>query len=399
MLNMSTENNSEHLFKNSVKILTDLISFKTISGEDNNSLIDYCDDILKKIGASSFRTFDDDKKRVNLFATIKAKNPSNKKPIIFSGHTDVVPVSKGWSTDPFIATIKNNKLYGRGSCDMKGFIACTLAFAPIYSETNLDRDIHFSFTFDEETACQGAPILIEELKKRNITDGICIIGEPTNMKIIDAHKGCYEYTTYFEGLAGHSSAPNKGVSAVEYASRYVNRLIELRERLVERAPKDSIFDPPHSTLSIGGIFGGIAHNVIADKCHVNWETRPVVKEDAIFLNKELDKYANEILLPEMRKVFSNSKITKEIIGEVTGFDRIDNSEACELVSSLTGDNSREVVSFGTEAGLFQEIGISTVVCGPGSIEQAHKVDEFIELNELKKCLKFLEGIKNKSTLN
>ena len=399
MLNMSTENNSEHLFKNSVKILTDLISFKTISGEDNNSLIDYCDNILKKIGASSFRTFDDDKKRVNLFATIKAKNPSNKKPIIFSGHTDVVPVSKGWSTDPFIATIKNNKLYGRGSCDMKGFIACTLAFAPIYSETNLDRDIHFSFTFDEETACQGAPILIEELKKRNITDGICIIGEPTNMKIIDAHKGCYEYTTYFEGLAGHSSAPNKGVSAVEYASRYVNRLIELRERLVERAPKDSIFDPPHSTLSIGGIFGGIAHNVIADKCHVNWETRPVVKEDAIFLNKELDKYANEILLPEMIKVYPNSSIKKKIIGEIVGFDREAKSDACELISSLTGDNSRQVVSFGTEAGLFQEIGISTVVCGPGSIEQAHKIDEYIILDELKKCLKLLNGIKDKSSFN
>ena len=399
MLNMSTENNSEHLFKNSVKILTDLISFKTISGEDNNSLIDYCDDILKKIGASSFRTFDDDKKRVNLFATIKSKNSSNKKPIIFSGHTDVVPVSKGWSTDPFIATIKNNKLYGRGSCDMKGFIACTLAFAPIYSETNLDRDIHFSFTFDEETACQGAPILIEELKKRNITDGICIIGEPTNMKIIDAHKGCYEYTTYFEGLAGHSSAPNKGVSAVEYASRYVNKLIELRERLVERAPKDSIFDPPHSTLSIGGIFGGIAHNVIADKCHVNWETRPVVKEDAIFLNKELDKYANEILLPEMIKVYPNSSIKKKIIGEIVGFDREAKSDACELISSLTGDNSRQVVSFGTEAGLFQEIGISTVVCGPGSIEQAHKIDEYIILDELKKCLKLLNGIKDKSSFN
>ncbi len=396
---MSTENNSEHLFKNSVKILTDLISFKTISGEDNNSLIDYCDDILKKIGASSFRTFDDDKKRVNLFSTIKAKNPSNKKPIIFSGHTDVVPVSKGWSTDPFIATIKNNKLYGRGSCDMKGFIACTLAFAPIYSETNLDRDIHFSFTFDEETACQGAPILIEELKKRNITDGICIIGEPTNMKIIDAHKGCYEYTTYFEGLAGHSSAPNKGVSAVEYASRYVNKLIELRERLVERAPKDSIFDPPHSTLSIGGIFGGIAHNVIADKCHVNWETRPVVKEDAIFLNKELDKYANEILLPEMIKIYPNSSIKKKIIGEIIGFDREAKSDACELISSLTGDNSRQVVSFGTEAGLFQEIGISTVVCGPGSIEQAHKIDEYIILDELKKCLKLLNGIKDKSSFN
>jgi len=396
---MSTENNSENLYTNSVKILTDLIGFKTISGEDNSALIDYCDEILKQLGATSFRTYDDEKKRVNLFATLKAKNSNNKKPIILSGHTDVVPVSKGWSSDPFTATIKDDKLYGRGSCDMKGFIACALAYAPIYSKSDLDRDIHFSFTFDEETACQGAPILIEELKKRGIKNGICIIGEPTNMKIIDAHKGCYEYTTYFKGLAGHSSAPHKGVSAVEYASRYVNKLIELREKLKERTPKDSIFDPPHSTLSIGGIFGGIAHNVIADKCHVNWETRPVVKEDAVFLNQELDKYANEVLLPEMKKIFPNASIEKDIIGEIVGFDREEKSDACELISNLTGDNSRQVVSFGTEAGLFQEIGISTVVCGPGSIEQAHKIDEFIVLDELKKCLDLLDGIKNNSIPN
>ena len=396
---MSTENNSELLFDNSVQILTDLIAFKTISGQDNSSLIDYCDDILKKLGATSFRTYDDEKKRVNLFATLKAKISNKKKPIILSGHTDVVPVSKGWSSDPFTATIKGDKLYGRGSCDMKGFIACALAYAPIYSKSNLDRDIHFSFTFDEETACQGAPILIEELKKRDIKDGICIIGEPTNMKIIDAHKGCYEYTTYFKGLAGHSSAPHKGVSAVEYASKYVNKLIELREKLKNRAPKDSIFDPPHSTLSIGGVFGGIAHNVIADKCHVNWETRPVVKEDGVFLNQEIDKYANEVLLPEMKKIFPNASIEKDIIGEIVGFDREDKSDACELISSLTGDNSRQVVSFGTEAGLFQEIGISTVVCGPGSIDQAHKIDEFIVLDELKKCLNLLDGIKVESVSN
>ena len=396
---MSTENNNNLVYENSLKILKDLISFKTISGENNNELIDYCDQILKKLGATSFRTFDSNKKRVNLFATIKAKKPNGVKPIILSGHTDTVPVSKSWSTDPFKATIKGDKLYGRGSCDMKGFIACTLAFAPIYSKTDLNRDIHFSFTFDEETACLGAPILIRELEKRNIKDGICIVGEPTKMKIIDAHKGCYEYTTYFEGLAGHSSMPHKGVSAVEFASRYANKLIELREELKKRVPKNSIFDPPFSTLQVGGIFGGIAHNVIADKCHVNWETRPVVKEDGIFLNNEIDRYSNEVLLPEMKKVFPQSNIRKEIIGEVIGFDRVDKSEACELVSSLTGDNSREVVSFGTEAGLFQEIGISTVVCGPGSIEQAHKVDEFIELNEIKKCLNFLNGIKSKSLIN
>jgi len=396
---MSTEVNLEKLYENSIKILSDLIGFKTISGEDNNDLINYCEKYLNDLGATSFKTYDDEKKRVNLFATIKAKKSNGVKPIILSGHTDTVPVSKSWSTDPFKATIIKDKLYGRGSCDMKGFIACTLAFAPIFSQVDLNRDIHFSFTFDEETACLGAPILIEELKKRKIQNGICIVGEPTKMKIIDAHKGCYEYTTYFEGLAGHSSMPHKGVSAVEFASKYANKLIELREELKKRAPRDSIFDPPFSTLQVGGIFGGIAHNVIADKCRVEWETRPVVKEDGVFLNQQIDKYANEVLLIEMKKVFPNSKITKKIIGEVIGFDRIDNSEACELVSSLTGDNSREVVSFGTEAGLFQEIGISTVVCGPGSIEQAHKVDEFIELKELKKCLEFLEGIKKKSTLN
>ena len=383
------------LFEKSIKILKDLISYKTISGENNSSLINYCEDILTKCGASSFKVFDADKKRVNLFATLKAKKSNGKEPIILSGHTDVVPVSKGWSTDPFVAEIKKDKLYGRGSCDMKGFLACSLAFAEIFSKSNLTRDIHFSLTFDEETACVGAPLLIQELKKRKITNGICIVGEPTKMKIIDSHKACYEYTTYFEGLAGHSSKPDEGVNAAEYASKYINKLMSLRDHLARREPKDSIFSPPYSTLSIGGVFGGIAHNVIADKCHVNWETRPVNKEDGIFLNSEIDKYANN-LLSEMKKNYPQSSIKKKIIGEIIGFDRINNSKACEFVSSITGDNEREVVSFGTEAGLFQEIGISTVVCGPGSIDQAHKIDEFIELSEIKKCLSFLEGIKNKS---
>ena len=396
---MSTENNLDPIFKNSLKILSDLIAFKTISGENNNSLINYCNEILNKLGATSFKTYDDEKKRVNLFATLKAKNPSKKKSIIFSGHTDVVPVSKDWNTDPFVATIKDEKVFGRGACDMKGFIACTLAYAPIFSKTNLDRDIHFSFTFDEETACQGAPLLINELKRKGMNSGICIVGEPTSMKIIDAHKGCYEYTTYFKGLAGHGSAPDKGINAVEYAVKYISKLIELREILKTKVPKNSIFDPPYTTIQIGGISGGIARNVIADKCQVDWEMRPVIKVDGEFVNNEMDKYVNTKLLPEMTKVFPKSLIKKEIIGEIIGFNRLEKSEACEFISSLTGDNSREVVSFGTEAGLFQEIGISTVVCGPGSIEQAHKTDEFITLDQIKKCLVLLERIKNKSSIN
>ena len=282
---------------------------------------------------------------------------------------------------------------------MKGFFACTLAYAPVYSKSNLNRDIHFSFTFDEETACQGAPILIAELKKRDIKKGICIVGEPTNMKIIDAHKGCYEYTTYFIGLADHGSAPDKGINAVEYAVKYISKLIELREILKTKVPKNSIFDPPYTTIQIGGISGGIARNVIADRCQVDWEMRPVIKKDGEFVNNEMDKYVSTKLLPEMTKVFPKSLIKKEIIGEIIGFNRLEKSEACEFISSLTGDNSREVVSFGTEAGLFQEIGISTVVCGPGSIEQAHKIDEFVTLDQIKKCLVLLEGIKNKSSIN
>ena len=396
---MSTENNIDAIFKDSLKILSDLIAFKTVSGEDNNSLINYCDEILKKLGATSFKTFDDEKKRVNLFATIKSKKPNGKKPVILSGHTDVVPVSKSWSTDPFKATIKGDKLFGRGSCDMKGFIACTLAYAPIYAKENLNRDIHFSFTFDEETACQGAPLLIKELKNRGINDGICIVGEPTNMKIIDAHKGCYEYTTYFEGLAGHGSAPEKGVNAVEYATRYISKLMDLREILKSKVPKNSVFDPPYTTIGIGGISGGIARNVIADKCRVDWEMRPVIKEDGEFVHNELNEFVNKELLPEMKKIFPKSSIKKEIIGEIIGFNKVNKSEACEFISNLTGDNSREVVSFGTEAGLFQEIGISTVVCGPGSIEQAHKVDEFIVLDQIKKCLILLDSINKNSSTN
>jgi len=280
---------------------------------------------------------------------------------------------------------------------MKGFIACSLALAPIFASQNLKKPIHFSFTYDEETACQGAPIMLKELKKRNIKSSICIVGEPTSMKAVQAHKGCYEYSTYFNGLAGHGSAPDKGVNAVEYASRYINKLMELREILKKREPKNSAFTPPYSTLQIGGIKGGLARNVIADQCVVDWELRPVVPEDGVFVNQNIETYVKDILLPEMRKVYPKANIKKEIIGEIIGFTKEEKSDAVNLVCNLTGDNSREVVSFGTEAGLFQELGISTVVCGPGSIEQAHTIDEYVSFDQLKLCLKMLIDLKEQLT--
>ena len=381
-------------FPETLKILSDLIKFKTVSGTSNLALIEYCEKKLNKVGASSFRTFDEAKKRFNLFSTVSGKGKVNGNGIILSGHTDVVPASaKEWGSDPFTSLEKDNKVYGRGACDMKGFIACSLALAPYFASQNLKKPIHFSFTYDEETACQGAPIMIDELKKRNLNCSVCIVGEPTNMKAVQAHKGCSEYSTYFTGLAGHGSAPDKGVNAVEYATRFVNKLLELREELKRREPKNSIFTPPYTTLGIGRIKGGLARNVIADQCVVDWELRPVVPEDGEFVNKTMDAYVKDILLPKMKKVYPKADIKKEIIGEIIGFNKEEKSEAINLVCNLTGDNSREVVSFGTEAGLFQEIGISTVVCGPGSVEQAHTIDEYVSFDQLKKCLKMLVDLK------
>jgi len=388
---MATQKNIiDQAFPETLKILSELIKFQTVSGTSNIKLIEYCEKKLGKLGAISFKTFDEVKQRVNLFSTISGKQKLNGGGIILSGHTDVVPASgKEWSSNPFVATEKDSKIYGRGSCDMKGFIACSLALAPYFASENLKKPIHFSFTYDEETACQGAPIMIKELKTRNINCSICIVGEPTSMKAIQAHKGCYEYSTHFTGLAGHGSAPDKGVNAVEYATRFINKLMELREELKKRKPKNSVFTPPYTTLQIGRIKGGSARNVIADQCSVDWELRPVLPEDGVFVNKNMDAYAKDVLLPEMRKVYPKADIKKEIIGEIIGFNKEEESEAINLVCNLTGDNSREVVSFGTEAGLFQEIGISTVVCGPGSVEQAHTIDEFVSYEQLKKCLALL----------
>jgi len=394
---MATQKNIiDEAFPETLKILSELIKFQTVSGTSNVKLIEYCEKKLNKLGATSFKTFDETKQRVNLFSTISGKQKLNGRGIILSGHTDVVPASaKDWSSDPFKATEKDNKIYGRGSCDMKGFIACSLALAPYFASQNLKKPIHFSFTYDEETACQGAPIMIKELIKRNINCSICIVGEPTSMKAIQAHKGCYEYSTHFTGLAGHGSAPDKGVNAVEYATKFINRLMELREELKKRKPKNSVFTPPYTTLQIGRIKGGLARNVIADQCVVDWELRPVVPEDGEFVNKSMETYVKDVLLPEMKKIYPKADIKKEIIGEIIGFNKEEESEAINLVCNLTGDNSLDVVSFGTEAGLFQEIGISTVVCGPGSIEQAHKIDEYVSFDQLKRCLKMLIDLKDK----
>ncbi len=386
----------DQVFLETLKILADLIKFQTVSGTSNLKLIEYCEKKLNESGATSFKTFHKSGLQANLFSTINGKEKLNSEGIILSGHTDVVPASSNeWSSDPYIAQEKDNKVYGRGSCDMKGFIACTLVMAPLFAKQKLKKPIHFSYTYDEETSCLGAPVLLKELKKRNVNYSVCIIGEPTDMKAIHAHKGYNEYKTYFTGLAGHASDPVHGVNAIEYAIRYANKLMELREELKKRKSKDSVFTPPYSTLQIGKISGGLSTNVIADQCIVDWEVRPITPEDGKFISQNIESYAKETLLPEMRKVYPKANIKKETVGETIGFNKVEKSDAVDLVCNLTGDNSRGTISFGTEAGLFQELGISTVVCGPGSIKQAHTIDEYVTFDQLKLCLKMLVNLRDR----
>ena len=386
----------DQVFPETLKILSNLIKFQTVSGTSNLDLIDYCEKQLDRAGAISFKTYNKSGSQANLFSTINGKENSHNSGIILSGHTDVVPaVPNEWTSDPYTTREKDNKVYGRGTCDMKGFIACTLAVAPLFSSNKLKSPIHFSYTFDEETGCLGAPLVLADLKKRNINFSACIIGEPTNMKAITAHKGYNEYITHFTGLSGHASNPESGVSAIEYAIRYSNKLMELKDELKKRISSKTSFSPSYSTLQIGKISGGIGANVIADQCSLEWEVRPINKNDGDFISNNIDTFAKNILLPEMKKNNPKGNIKKEIIGEVVGFDKEESSDAVNLVCNLTGDNSKDTMSFGTEAGLFQNSGISTVICGPGSIEQAHTVDEYITYDQLKKCLKMLISLQEK----
>ena len=371
-------------------ILADLIAFPTVSADSNLDLIEWCAGRLEALGARCEISRDATGAKANLFATI---GPDVDGGVVLSGHTDVVPVEgQDWSSDPFIAVERDGLIHGRGACDMKGFLACALALAPRIAAADLKRPVHFALSYDEEVGCLGARVMLKALAASGRRPGICIIGEPTSMRVIEGHKGCCEYTTRFGGLAGHSSAPGLGVSAVEYAVRYAGRLLELREELVARTPPGSRFEPPESTVQLGGMRGGVAHNVIADHCELDWEVRPVVEADIDFVKREIGAYVAGTLLPAMRAVHPQATIETEVIAEVIGLEPMAKSEACELVAELTGSNTREVVSFGTEAGLFQTRGISTVICGPGSIGQAHKADEFVAVEQLGQCLEMIQRL-------
>ncbi|MBN9036981.1 MAG: acetylornithine deacetylase [Rhizobiales bacterium] len=377
------------------EILGDLIAFPTVSSASNLDLIAYAADLLGDAGASVSVNRDGTGAKANLFATL---GPAGDGGIVLSGHTDVVPVEgQDWTSDPFRMIERDGRLYGRGACDMKGFIAACLAMAPRYAALDLKRPLHFAFTYDEEIGCFGAQALVGEIARAGIRPAVALVGEPTGMRVIEGHKGCYEYTTEFTGLEGHGSQPDRGVNAVEYAARYINRLLDLGEALKPRAPAGSRFDPPWSTLQVGCIHGGAARNIIAGHCSVEWEMRPVQQSDADFVRDGIARHVDTVLRPAMRAVSPDADIVTLTVGEVEGLQVVPESEARAIVCELTGQSGADVVAFGTEAGLFQAAGMSAVICGPGSISQAHKPDEFVALDQLAACMNMLEKLGAKLT--
>jgi acetylornithine deacetylase len=375
------------------EILAELIGFPSVSSDGNLELVTYAATLLSEAGAALSISRDESGEKANLFATI---GPQIDGGIVLSGHTDVVPVEgQEWTSDPFVLSEREGRLYGRGACDMKGFIAACLAMAPAFAEVDLKRPLHFAFTYDEEIGCFGARALMDELARAEVKPSVAIIGEPTEMRVIEGHKGCYEYTTEFTGLEGHASEPARGVNAVEYAARYVARLLDLGEELKSRAPAGSRFEPPWTTLQVGRMAGGAARNMIAGSCEVEWEMRPVQKSDADFVKSDIGAYVDTVLRPAMQAVSPDANIVTHTIGEVEGLQVVTESEARAIVWELTGATDADVVAFGTEAGLFQAAGMSAVICGPGSIAQAHKPDEYIALEQLQACLDMLGKLKTR----
>ena len=375
-------------------LLDVLIAYDTVALTPNLDLISDVQDRLEALGASVVLTHDDSGTKANLFATI---GPNINGGVVLSGHSDVVPVDPAdWTTPPFTADRRHGRVYGRGTADMKGFVACVLAMAPIYAELDLTVPIHVALTFDEEDGFHGAPILLADLVERGVRPSAAIIGEPTGLRTVGAHKGCYEYRTMVTGMNGHSSAPAEAVSAVHHASRWISGLLGLADDLANRAPDPSPYDPPSTTFNVGTISGGQGRCVVADRCSFDWEMRPVQASHTTFVKEHMAAVATA-LLDQMRAVHSEASIRTDVVCEIDGLEWRDASPALDLVRVLLADEVAanggtlpvDVVAYGTEAGLFQAAGIPAVLWGPGDIGVAHRPDEFVEVADLEVCLALL----------
>ena len=377
----------------SLEILEKLVAFPSVSGLPTHEIIKYIKNFFEDHGLDVVLSHDEKKERSNIFTTI---GPREDGGVLLNGHTDVVAVEgQNWKTDPFKLTKIDQRLFGRGSVDMKGFLACAMASIPFFQSRSLKKPIHLAFTFDEETGGFGMPVLLESLKAENIKPEIIIVGEPTEMNIVTSHKGGDEMRTEITGFEVHSCDPERGVSAISAAMKVIAKIEEIGLRLSSNPYKNSLFEPPFGTFNVGTIEGGAARNATAGWCNFDWEFRPMPGEDNKKIISEIKEYVSSVVLPPMQKV--NKQANIKIITEVSvpSFDDRLSEKAANFVSEVTGKNSRGVVSFGTDAGYFSDGGYSTVVCGPGTISRAHAPDEYITVEEMKQGMKFMKDIATK----
>lgn len=365
------------------ELLEQLVAFDTTSRKSNLALIDFVRGYLTELGVNCELIHNDERSKANLYARL---GPAGSGGVMLSGHSDVVPVDgQNWSVPPFALTGRDGKLYGRGTADMKGFIACVLAAVPHFLAQPLAQQLHLAISYDEEVGCLGVRTLLDALSRRPEKPDICLIGEPTELKPVVGHKGKLAVRCEVQGAACHSAYAPQGVNAIEYAAKLIHHLTLMGQRLAAPKRQDARFDPPFTTVQTGVIQGGRALNIVPADCVFDFEVRTLPQDDAQTVARELERYAQRELVPQMHAVNRDTAIRFSPISGYPALYTAAHSAAARLLTHLTGSEDFSTVAFGTEGGLFHQAGIPSVICGPGSMAQGHKPDEFITVEQLNAC--------------
>ncbi len=374
----------------SLDMIRRLVSFDTTSRDSNLALIHWVRDYLGGLGVACELVFDESGRKANLFATL---GPEGEGGLILSGHTDVVPIDgQEWSSNPFEIVERNGRLHGRGTSDMKSFVAVVLAMAPEILARKLARPVHFAFSYDEEVGCLGVRRLLDELVRRGVRPFGCIVGEPTQMRVIRAHKGKLSIRCSVRGFECHSALAPQGVNAIQCSAEIIVALGRIGRRFRDHGPYDKEFDVPYTTVHTGIVHGGTALNIVPKDCWFDFEFRHLPPDDPRALFDEIRAYAEREIVPAMQAVRPDTGVSWQELSTIPGLASEEGAPIIELAKAASGSNASGKVAFGTEAGLFQRSGIPTVVCGPGSIEQAHKPDEFVSLEQIALCEDFLRRV-------
>ena len=380
----------------SIAMLEKLVSFDTVSRNSNLAFMDYVQGLLRSHGIESRLVHNEERTKANLLASI---GPAVERGIVLSGHTDVVPVDdQDWHSDPFHVVERDGLLYGRGTADMKSFIAVILAALDVITAASLKVPIHLAFSYDEEVGCAGVPSLIRVLNAELPRPRAVIVGEPTDMKVVSAHKGITGVRTTVTGHEAHSSQTHRGVSAVMVAAELIHHLQSLAAEAMARGPHNTLFEPSHTTITVNQIVGGTALNIMARSCTFHWDVRALPEDDPDAYIARFRKHCDETVLPRMRAIAADCSIETVPRAGTPALRLEPHSDSEDLVRALTGDNATRAVSFAAEAGQFQREGLSTVICGPGSISQAHQPDEFISREQIAACTHFIHELVKRLTI-